>query len=478
MGALRECLGQLGHDGSFSRGCRLAIARGSHALGQAGVLGRDGRESHLELSEKVMDLRASFIRSRLSVIVVSTLGMLIACRLPPTGMGSSTPSSITPSVTGSSTATYAPSPTDIPTVTVTPTPRPSPLPLHTYQVQIERWPNTGSLLQADDIHPSFETLLSDLPEGDYVLYDDWENGAVRISSLDGRMRADVMKGASGLGVGPFPPVTIGSLSRGLLTDANSSELTRHIFDLAAGRVWKIGPLCGSYAGFVRGERWLEADCPRSDRVGSGEDEGYFYEAISADTGEGYRIHLPESSPSPVFWIDEDRIVFNGVWIAGRVMVCTVELATALMVCPPHLSDIDVKSMSPDRKLMAIEVGRDSLETPPYYIMSTECLTDESRCQQSPAGLGLAGWSPDSSMLMFSPYLGGLSSPFSVYTAPDWDRPKLVAQYGGIYFFVDWCPDSTCFIVEKRDNGAAYRVDMDGTTTRLPYDYPIGAIRIP
>ena len=47
------------------------------------------------------------------------------------------------------------------------------------------------------------------------------------------------------------------------------------------------------------------------------------------------------------------------------------------------------------------------------------------------------------------------------------------------YLMEWCPDSTCFFVERRDLiGVTYKYLLDGTYVEMPYKYLRGVISVP
>jgi len=347
-------------------------------------------------------------------------------------------------------------------------------------IQVLAWPETGSLILPMDIEVTFQSTLANLPSGDYVIFSDWRTEDIRYTSLSSDARGTLATGLNRERVGPPLPASRGNLSGGMMVDAwfvdSATPTTRYVFDLNEGRVWRVGPLCDHFSLLSPGGRWLVTFCKEEEQQppsGLGA-----LELIEVDSGAGYRIAIPELGTTPqVFWLDADSLLISvrpDLSVLGK-NVCIIRLSQKTAFCPPRFDDKEIHALSPDgTQMVVIDYGY----TPQArtLVATATCLEPSYPCttrdldSHSPAL-----WSPDSNLLLGGAS-NGVRSEFSLFQGPDWLPPRRIAQFGGDYVAVDWCPDSTCLILGH--DGQGYRLDLDGTVTRLPYDYPIGAIRIP
>jgi len=373
-----------------------------------------------------------------------------------------------------------PSPSSLP-ASETPSPSPTPLPAGMFLIQVLAWPETGSLLLPMDIEVTFQSSLANLPPGDYVIFADWRTEDIRYASLSSDARGTLASGLDRERVGAPLPASKGNLSGGKMIDSyfvrSGTPTTRYVFDLMRGASWRVGPLCDDFNLLSPEGRWFVTFCKEGEqaqslRLGA-------LELIEVDSGAGYRITVPGLGGTPqVFWLDEDTILlasrFYDLGMDGS-SVCIVRLSAKTFHCPSGFEDRQILSVSPDKTLLAL---LDESYTPRAHglIAPNTCL----QAGQSCAGVDLGWdsptfWSPDSASLLGGTGDGVLTE-FTLLRGPDWLPPTRIAQFGGSYLALDWCPDSTCLILGH--DGQGYRLDLDGTVTRLAYDYPIGAIRIP
>jgi len=356
-------------------------------------------------------------------------------------------------------------PTSAPSASWTPTATPR----GNYPLGFERWPSGGNLLPAMEIEVHFEMSLSDLAPGDYVLFAHPSSEAIQYSSLESSERGVLLSGLDQDRVGYLFKGFGGSWVSAQKADSPQERTTRHIFDLREPRAWRLGPLCDGWESFSPQGRWLTIRCLEEDTA--------TLELVSVEEGVGYRFQVPAERMPGLVWLDEDRFVLSFVSIEGSQRPCIVHILDQRLVCPTRLIDTEVLSVSPNGSLVVFREHSSRTSLGDVSIATIGCLLGEGDCERTILGRGGFGWWAPDSMRTIVDVGDGHQSEFFVHEAPEWASATRVGQYPGIYFYVDWCPDSTCIVIQKNE-GATYLLGLDGTTTRLPYDNALGVVRVP
>ncbi|OGO18878.1 MAG: hypothetical protein A2Z14_10985 [Chloroflexi bacterium RBG_16_48_8] len=168
----------------------------------------------------------------------------------PTNTHTTPPEAVRPSETSTFTPVVLPP-------TSTSTAEPTRLPPYTYPVEFEPIPDEGDFLHPFDGEVQFETSISVLDSGNYLIYAGPEENALKYYSLTDDERGVLMKFGE---EGKLPLGDMSGESDSLRINRQDWDGYARIFDLSLREAWKIGPLCNEVVSLSPSGNWLEANC--------------------------------------------------------------------------------------------------------------------------------------------------------------------------------------------------------------------------
>ena len=373
-------------------------------------------------------------------------------------------------------------------------PTPSPTPVYG-PVEVE----AGRVANPPELQLDFHVLFEDLPSGWIVLYSDDVTGDLMYRQMETNRAGSFLSVLS----------PVGESARGLfsylwLREPKTSlvgwlgdPITRYVIDLRRQEVVRLGEMCNEY-GFVFSPsgRKLATLC---DREGSPEGEASWLEIDLLDEPRRLRYTLPISrsryGPSTLRWLTDDSLVLLG---GGDGQPCVLDLNPVLFTCLEGSKPGEFLEASEDGRYIVVwstltgtwdvaecEVRLDSCPDT-LRIYDATCIRKAKDCPPELELVrvedlrgGVAVPAPDGSAIA---YAGGWNqwTNVGVITLDDGTFSRL-GRLPPYFGFVDWCPDSKCFLVAPGGNqpyAKSYFIYLDGHQEALDIADPMAILEIP
>jgi len=356
----------------------------------------------------------------------------------------------------------------------------------------------GRVTNPPELQLAFPVPFEELPSGWIVLYSDEVSGDLMYRQVETQEIGSFLSvlrpaGESAMGLLAYSWWHEPKLSLlGWLGDPT----IRYAIDLRNREVLRLGEMCNKGSSFFSPSgKKLATLC---DREKSPAGEVSWLEVDLLDEPTRLRIRMPVSlfwdGPNTMQWVSDNALMFLA---RHEGVPCLVVLDPLSFRCDPSENEAEDARVSPDGRsfmLMGppnVYEGSKTCDTEPekcltpWRLYDTACLLDGESCvpkaqiAREELRYAVAFWSPDSTTIVVT---RGFVGPTEIGIIDvDGMQYRRLFELPALFRFVDWCPDSKCFLVAPGGNqpyAKSYFIYLDGHQEPLDIADPMAILEIP